>query len=560
MQDLNLNNNDSIISLLRKFIINQIIKERELTQNKINLFLKCSMEQIFKIFISNNDYISSGDIKQIFNMLNENEIEKIIEIYDKDKDYHLNYNEFYNFIFPKYIDININEIREKNQKNSNSSVIDNETISLLYNIFQIEIINLIASAEIIKKIISNIDNSTNINIYLYLFELLKGKDKNYDYLNEFIECKDIINFLNINSNGIEIYEQDITNFIYRYDYSNNSKLNIEEFTNMVNYFLNYENENGLNNKTNFENKNKLFLNESLLEKNKSKNLSTKYANNNNSIKNEISLSKKLKDSENILINNNKGYNSINSAINFKEKELIYYQFYSYIKSCLIECNYFFSRFLLEKIFSNIVRNLKIKLLAEYFQNIIKELNELEQKKKEFSEKINSKELISLFDIRKELNINIDDFISVFTDYFKIQFSKEDFLHLIKKYDINKDGKLNYDEFNYMITPLSKNNLKRNKKNIMHNLENIIIYNVEQKNLISNLFINLIKCEKSIEIQRKKLHDIPLFTCYEMFEIIRNKENKLLNSEDIFYFLKNQNIIIKNEEFDLLLNYLFFLYN
>ena len=524
MQDLILNNNDSIISLLRKFIINQIIKERELTQNKINLFLKCSMEQIFKIFISNNDYISSGDIKQIFNMLNENEIEKIIEIYDKDKDYHLNYNEFYNFIFPKYIDININEIREKNQKNSNSSVIDNETISFLYNIFQIEIINLIASAEIIKKIISNIDNSTNINIYLYLFELLKGKHKNYDYLNEFIECKDIINFLNINSNGIEIYEQDITNFIYRYDYSNNSKLNIEEFTNMVNYFLNYENENGLNNKTNFENKNKLFLNESLLEKNKSKNLSTKYANNNNSIKNEISLSKKLKDSENILINNNKGYNSINSAINFKEKEL---------------------------------RNLKMKLLAEYFQNIIKELNELEQKKKEFSEKINSKELISLFDIRKELNINIDDFISVFTDYFKIQFSKEDFLHLIKKYDINKDGKLNYEEFNYMITPLSKNNLKRNKKNIMHNLENIIIYNVEQKNLISNLFINLIKCEKSIEIQRKKLHDIPLFTCYEMFEIIRNKENKLLNSEDIFYFLKNQNIIIKNEEFDLLLNYLFF---
>ena len=524
MQDLNLNNNDSIISLLRKFIINQIIKERELTQNKINLFLKCSMEQIFKIFISNNDYISSGDIKQIFNMLNENEIEKIIEIYDKDKDYHLNYNEFHNFIFPKYIDININEIREKNQKNSNSSVIDNETIIFLYNIFQTEIINLIASAEIIKKVISNIDNSTNINIYLYLFELLKGKDKNYDYLNEFIECKDIINFLNINSNGIEIYEQDITNFIYRYDYSNNSKLNIEEFTNMVNYFLNYENENGLNNKTNIEIKNKLFLNESILEKNNSKNLSTKYANNNNSIKNEISLSKKLKDSENILINNNKGYNSINSAINFKEKEL---------------------------------RNLKIKLLAEYFQNIIKELNELEQKKKEFSEKINSKELISLFDIRKELNINIDDFISVFTDYFKIQFSKEDFLHLIKKYDINKDGKLNYDEFNYMITPLSKNNLKRNKKNIMHNLENIIIYNVEQKNLISNLFINLIKCEKSIEIQRKKLHDIPLFTCYEMFEIIRNKENKLLNSEDIFYFLKNQNIIIKNEEFDLLLNYLFF---
>ena len=525
MQDLNLNNNDTIILLLRKFIINQIIKERELTQNKINLFLKCSMEQIFKIFISNNDYISSRDIKQIFNMLDEKEIKKIIEIYDKDKDSLLNYNEFYNFIFPKYIDININEIREKNQKNSNSEVFDNETIGFLYNIFQIEIINLIDSSEIVKKIISNIDDSTNINIYLYLFELVKGKDKKYDYLSEFIDSKDIINFLNDNQNGIEIYDQDINNFIYRYDYSNNLKLNIEEFTNIINYFLNYENEGELNNKNNnFENKNKLFLNNTTLENNNSKNLLTKYVNSNNSFKYDISSSNKTKISENNLNKNKKGFKNINSAIHFKEKEL---------------------------------RNLKIKLLAEYFQNIIKELNELEQKKNEFSEKMNPKELISLFDIRKELNINIDDFISVFTDYFQIQFSNEDFLYLIKKYDINKDGKLNYDEFNCMITPISKNNLKRNKENILPNLENINIYNKEQKNLISNLFINLINCEKSIEIQRKKLHDAPLFTCYEIFEIIRNKENRLLNSEDIFYFLKNQNIIIKNEEFDLLLNYLFF---
>ena len=101
-------------------------------------------------------------------------------------------------------------------------------ISFLFNIFQIEIINLIDSAVIIKKIISNFDNSTNINVYHHLFGLIKGKNENYDYLNEFIDCKDIINFLNTNSNGIEIYDQDINNFIYRYDYSNNSKLNIEE--------------------------------------------------------------------------------------------------------------------------------------------------------------------------------------------------------------------------------------------------------------------------------------------------------------------------------------------
>ena len=84
-----------------------------------------------------------------------------------------------------------------------------------------------------------------------------------------------------------------------------------------------------------------------------------------------------------------------------------------------------------------------------------------------------------------------------------------------------------------------------------------MFNEEQKKSISNLFKNLINCEKSIESQKKKLNDAPLYTAYEMYEFIRNKENKLLNSEDIFYFLKNNNVIIQNEQFDILLNYLFF---
>ena len=524
MQDLNLNNNDTIIWFLKKFVLNQIENERILTQNKINLFLKCSMEQIFKIFTSNNDYITSEDIKNIFNMLEIKEIEKIIEIYDKDKDSFLNYNEFYNFIFPKYIDININDIREKNRKNSDYQEIDDETISLLYNVFQIEIINLIDSSELMKKIINNINNSPNINIYLYLFELIKGTDKNYDYLNEFIDNDDLIKFLSRNSSGIEIYEQDVTNFIYRYDYSNNSKLNIEEFTNMINYFLSYENNNTLNEENKLKTRNKLHVNYSTKEKINNHKNRIKNDNNSNSMKYEISLLVKTNNDEIIIINSYQNTNNINSAINHKEKEL---------------------------------RNLKIKLLTEYFQNIIKELIELEQKKNELSEAINAKELFSFFDIRKEENINANDFISVFDDCFKIKFNEEDFSYLINKYDINKDEKLNFGEFNFMITPIKRNNLKRDKEYIEVNLENINIYNEEQKNIISNLFIKLINCEKSLEIQRNKLCNAPLFTSYEMFEIIRNKENKLLNSEDIFYFLKNQNVIIKNEEFDLLLNYLFF---
>ena len=530
MQNLNLNNNEAIIILLRKFIINQIEKERILTQNKINLLLRYSLNKIFNYFSWNNNFISPQDIKKVFNSLDIELIQKVFEIYDKDKDSYLNFNEFKNFIFPKYIDINIDEIREKSQKSFELEEINSETEKIIHNIFQIEFQNIDDSSLLIQKIINNTDNSPNLNIYLHLFELIKGNDKNYDYLNEYIDINDINKFLNINSKGIKIYEQDIANFIFRYNYENNLKLNIEEFTNMINYFLfneNYRNKSYNKNKLiEFKTRNNLFFDYSTLEINNSKISQIKKKNENNSFMNSISLSNKDNDDENQELNNNKGNININSAINFKEKEL---------------------------------RNLKINLLAEYFKHIIKQLDELEKNKFNLSKIIQSKELFSFFDIKNEFNICKDNFIKVFNDYFHILFKEEDFMYLIKKYDLNKDDKLNFEEFNFMISPISKINLTEDKNNIQTNPNNngINLNNEEQKILISNLFVNLINCEKSIENEKKKLNEAPLFTSYEMFEFIRNKENKLLNSEDIFYFLKNNNVIIQNEQFDLLLNYLFF---
>ena len=530
MQNLNLNNNEAIIILLRKLIINQIEKERILTQNKINLLLRYSLKKIFNYFSWNNNFISPQDIKKIFNSLDIEIIQKVFEIYDKDKDTYLNFNEFKNFIFPKYIDINIDEIREKSQKSFELEEINSETEKIIHNIFQIEFQNIDDSSLLIQKIINNTDNSPNLNIYLHLFELIKGNDKNYDYLNEYIDINDINKFLNINSKGIKIYEQDIANFIFRYNYENNLKLNIEEFTNMINYFLfneNYRNKSYNKNKLiEFKTRNNLLFDYSTLEINNSKISQIKKKNENNSFMNSISLSNKDNDDENQELYNNKGNININSAINFKEKEL---------------------------------RNLKINLLAEYFKHIIKQLDELEKNKFNLSKIIQSKELFSLFDIKNELNICKDNFIKVFNDYFHILFKEEDFMYLIKKYDLNKDDKINFEEFNFMVSPISKINLTEDKNNIQTNPNNngINLNNEEQKILISNLFVNLINCEKSIENEKKKLNEAPLFTSYEMFEFIRNKENKLLNSEDIFYFLKNNNVIIQNEQFDLLLNYLFF---
>ena len=53
---------------------------------------------------------------------------------------------------------------------------------------------------------------------------------------------------------------------------------------------------------------------------------------------------------------------------------------------------------------------------------------------------------------------------MFNKYFNKKFVEKDIIYLIKKYDKNKDNKLNYNEFCYMILPTGieyKNNLQNN---------------------------------------------------------------------------------------------------
>ena len=124
--------------------------------------------------------------------------------------------------------------------------------------------------------------------------------------------------------------------------------------------------------------------------------------------------------------------------------------------------------------------------------LIKELDELEINKIHLYQLINPNELFSFFDIKKEYYINKDNFISIFNKHFNIQIKEEDFLYLIKKYDFDKDDKLNYEEFNHMISPISIINQKIEEKNFENNLCTVKIYNKEQENSIKDLFIKLIK--------------------------------------------------------------------
>ena len=217
---------------------------------------------------------------------------------------------------------------------------------------------------------------------------------------------------------------------------------------MINYFLtNEKNEIKTNDKNpinEFKIRNNLFFDYSTMEINDTNHSQMNLIHGRNSLINTISLSNQGNNNDNCDMKNTQNNININIAINFKEKEL---------------------------------RDIKIKLLTDYFEHIIKELYELEINKIQLSQKINSKELFSLFNIKNEFYINKDNFISVFSDYFNLRFSEQDFSYLIKKYDLDKDDKLNFEEFNFMISPISKIHIKENENNIQTNSDKINFINI-----------------------------------------------------------------------------------
>ena len=583
MRDSNINNNNDIdiYNSLKFFILKQIKNERELTQNKINILLKYSQKQIFNYLLPNNNnqemgkgsynYISSKSIITRFSNLKENDIKQIIKIYDKDNDLLLNYKEFYYFISPKYIDINIDELRAQKNNNIKNEHLNDIGVNILYNIFKLEVNNLNELSYIMHNIISNF-NIINDSNYLYLFKLIKGNDNEKDYKNEYILINDVLKFINKNSGNdkydIKIFEQDVANLIFRFDYDNDLKLSFNEFINMINYFINVNNieKNSYNNDKIITKENNKYINRNIgklfydysslniditngsqcntmnkieepsfdLSKHLEERLLNEQAkiineNRQNSFINNVSLTyNDLSDVLSSLINNkNNNYINIdiNSVINFKAKEL---------------------------------QDLKINLLIEFFKILINELNEVELNKQKIIKESNIflPDLFSLFDCNNENNISLNNLISVFNRYFNKKFKENDFKYVIKKYDKNKDNKLNYNEFCHMILPCNaeyKNVLENNINNKTFNKE----FNEQEKKIILNLFIALIKCEETIQNQKIKLTNAPLFTYFEMFEFIRNKDNKLLTSQDISDFFRNNNVLIIEDQLDILLNYLFF---
>ncbi len=226
---------------LRNFFMEEINSERKLTQLRLNFLSLISPQILFEYFdehLSKNNYISTNDIIKLFPTLQDkiNEIKTMIIMFDKDNDMVLNSKEFFTFLTPKFIDVDIQKICNV----SNMEI--NEEILQKFSHILLEEINMISN---LKNIILDIQNSKGFTIYESFMLITNDKNEksiNEDMLKKFIlklnEDDDIID-----NDNIKIYNEDISNFIFRFDKDSDFQLNYEEFSNIFDIFNNMINSN-----------------------------------------------------------------------------------------------------------------------------------------------------------------------------------------------------------------------------------------------------------------------------------------------------------------------------
>ena len=515
--------------IIRKFFLDQIFYERKLTQLRLNLINLISPKILFNFIIkktnNNNNFVTSNDILKLFPTFSISDIKKIFYIFDKNNDSNLNLKEFFNFISPKFINIKFEDMFNTEEKEINE-----EHLKIFSNILNEEIEMFKNLKEIIKKLI----NSKNFTEFECFKIINNNSDLNLDenLIKKFI-TKNNLNENIINNNNIKIFNEDVANFIFRFDFDNDFQINYKEFINMIQYFL-YENKENNNNFS--KNDIKIPENEKIPENHLYFNytLDEFEINSKGKINNSFDLSSYLK--------NNTLNQSMNKSFlnNFNNSVSISNQTYNLNKD--------------RKNFISIKEDKKIKknLLLDLFKLILKNELEIENKKKElcnFNE-INLPDLFSLFDYDNKDEINEENIYNFLKNKFNFIPNKNDIKLLFKKYDLDNDKKLNYKEFSQMILPFNYEFAKI----LINHLPSINFkkFNENSIKIIFDLIVTILKSENEIQNKKIELVSCTNFSYYEFFEIVRNKFNNNFNKFDIKNFLKENGINIINEDLDLLI--------
>ena len=478
--------------------INKFEKSIEISRQNLNNVNNFEPYVIFKIidYDSKNE-ISSNNLKyflelnSIFSTLLE--CQNVINLYDKNNNNSLNYIEFLNMILSD----ERRPIKRINNIIPNSLYIPYPTQFAFCRVLE-KLINFVRE---IDYLIKDLNNQFDFKIN-YMYFSIKGENNILDK-----DC--ISNFLNKNKK--QFNEDDVRRIIKVLDIDKNNEVSLKDLYKFFGF--NYNNNNNCSNYNLNNNKND--LNNSSMSNNINNNSLNNNINNNNNNKNKF-LIENNKDSsyynfniDKIKFNPNLDKNNYNLIFNFFKKITKYEMNIDKIKIELALTNDF-----------NIQDCYKIFINNKY-----------------------NNEFITITDMKIGLN------------YLDINPTNEEIYLLYKKYAINNNELIDFNDFIEMISSIEKyyKELLYNKKpqNYIPKYNKGDIFSHETKNLLKNLFNLIFESEKELEDYRHEINKCFMLNVREIFNKIDIVNKGNFNVLDLTIFLNSYEFPCVQKDIDLL---------
>ena len=194
-------------------------------------------------------------------------------------------------------------------------------------------------------------------------------------------------------------------------------------------------------------------------------------------------------------------------------------------------------------------NEKKELLFKLFVDIVEKESNIEKIKASLSscQDATPKSIFELFNKNNKYTINGTDILETLKSLSSNDtFNQDDLKYIFKKYNRTTSNGFTFDEFCKIIFP--KNfDFNNNKNNEEINLEENI------KNIIVELFKEIIEGEKSIENNKILLDKEANNIYFDLFEEIKKREKNGIQGDDIDKFMKEYGYEPNENDIDLLMN-------
>ena len=194
-------------------------------------------------------------------------------------------------------------------------------------------------------------------------------------------------------------------------------------------------------------------------------------------------------------------------------------------------------------------NEKKELLFKLFVDIVEKESNIEKIKASLSscQDATPKSIFELFNKNNKYTINGTDLLETLKSLSSNDtFNQDDLKYIFKKYNKTTSNGFTFDEFCKIIFP--KNfDFNNNKNNEEINLEE------NTKNIIVELFKDIIEGEKSIENNKILLDKEANNIYFDLFEEIKKREKNGIQGDDIDKFMKEYGYEPNENDIDLLMN-------